>query len=105
MSIQYDGSDSQGNSVYILIENGKKTGSLSVNLGFCSIMNILVEKELRKEGRGKKLVYFAESLAIKKGCVVMRTSPINPEARGFFERCGYKIDSEEHGSKTIQFEW
>jgi len=105
MSIQYGRTDSQGNKVYVLIVNGKEVGSISVDLDLCSVMSIFVDEGMRKYGLGRKLVHFAESLASEKGCPIMRTNPINPEARGFFEKCGYKIDSEEYGSKIIKSEW
>jgi ribosomal protein S18 acetylase RimI-like enzyme len=105
LSIKYDGIDDRDNEVYSLYENGQKVGWIKVRFDLCSIIDIFVKKEKRNEGHGTKLVRFIESLAVQKKCAIMRTNPINPEARGFFEKCGYKIDSDEHGRKIIQLEW
>jgi len=46
MSICFDGLDEFDNEVYVLREEGQKTGSIKVRLGLCTIMDILVEERL-----------------------------------------------------------
>jgi len=42
-------------------------------------------------------VRYVEALALQKGCKKMRANAIKPEAKGFFEKCGYRLTPDEGG--------
>jgi N-acetylglutamate synthase-like GNAT family acetyltransferase len=64
MSIQFADLDELDNEVYVLLEEGQRTGSIKVRFDLCTIMVILVEEKLRGEGRGTRLVRYVETLAV-----------------------------------------
>ena len=97
MSIQFEGIDGFESEVYVLLEDGQKTGSINVRFDLCTIMKIHVEEKLRKQGRGTRLVRYVEALAVQKGCKMMRANAVKPEAKEFFEKCGYDLTPDEGG--------
>lgn len=101
MEIKFDKIDELENKVYVIYDGAKKVGHIMVRFDMCTIMNVWVDEDLRIKGYGTKLVRYIESLAMKKGCNKMRTNPINPESRGFFEKLGYMIDDNECGIRNL----
>jgi len=105
MSIQFAGLDELDNEVYVLLEEGQKIGSIKMRFDLCTIMNIHVDEKLRKKGKGTQLVRYAEALALQKGCRKMRANAIKPEAKEFFEKCGYCLTPDEgreyFGERTL----
>lgn len=105
MSVKFGGIDCLDNELYELYVEDQKVGWAKVRFDLCSIMDIFVDETLRNRGYGRTMVHYVEQLAAQKDCVVLRTNPINPEAKRFFEKCDYKIDADGHGRKTIKLEW
>ncbi len=99
MSIQFDGVNDLENEVYGLYEQGQKVGQIKVRLDMCTIMDIFIKPDLRRQGRGTKLVRFIEALAFQKGCKKVRVKAIKntPEAKGLFVSCGYHLYPNKYG--------
>ena len=86
MVINHVDKDDQDYDIYIISEGQTKIGHIKVNFELRSILNIWIEENQRKKGYGAGLIAFIESLFVRKGFPKIRTSHINPEARGFFEK-------------------
>ena len=105
MNIEHRRTENTDIEVYVLCDNKVEIGYVKVSYFQRSIMDIFVKENLRKKGNGKKLLQFVESEFIKKGYPMIRTSRINSEALGFFEKNNYKIDSDGIGSKRLLTEF
>ena len=55
-----------------------------------NIDHIWVDEEWRKIGYGRSLLWIAERLARKEGCIAANTSSYSFQAHGFYEKYGYK---------------
>jgi len=97
MVTQFEGLDEFDNEVYVLLEEGRKIGSIKVRLDLCTVMDIFVEEELRRKGWGTRFVRYVETLALQRGCKKMLVNAIKTEAKEFFEKCGYRLELDEYG--------
>jgi GNAT superfamily N-acetyltransferase len=55
-----------------------------------TIDHIWVNEQFRKIGYGRSLLWIAERLARKEGCISANTSTYSFQAHGFYEKYGYK---------------
>ena len=101
VNIEYKGKDDFDHDKYVLSDGQGIIGFITVDLEMRAIMNVFVKEELRGKGYGTALVRHVQSLFISKGFTSINTSPINPEARGFFEKLCFAIDNQEFGLKKL----
>jgi GNAT superfamily N-acetyltransferase len=75
--------------------------------GRMRIDQIWVEKSLRKQGWGRKMLEKAEKQAIKLGCHAAHTDTFEWQAIQFYKKCGYevfaKLDDYPIGYKLYYF--
>lgn len=72
----------------------------------CLYVDLLwVDKALRANQYGTKLMMQAELLAIEKGCHFIAVNTMDFEALGFYKKLGYIIEFERHGfdKKSIMY--
>jgi ribosomal protein S18 acetylase RimI-like enzyme len=91
-----------GFEVFVAEDEGKIVGFIAFKIedSYGYIDNIVVAKDKQREGVGKALVAFAESMAESKGCCLMKTDTTeNAEgvawkSYGFWTNLGYKDTGE-----------
>lgn len=66
----------------------------------CRLRQMAVNATLQHKGIGASLMYFAENIARDKGYSRL-TMHARKSALGFYEKCGYTINSEEFYEVTI----
>jgi predicted GNAT family N-acyltransferase len=64
------------------------------------LRQMAVGQELQGTGMGRKLVRYAEALALARGFVAMETHA-RVSARGFYEKLGYEAMGEEFTEATV----
>ena len=69
----------------------------SIYYGCMHIDTIFVDESLRGKGYGKELMHKAENLAQEKACKFITITTMDWEARGFYEKLGYKFEYERGG--------
>lgn len=62
--------------------------------GWLHVELLWVEKELRRQGYGRKLLAAAEQEAIARGCQYAHLDTMSFQARGFYENQGYGVFGE-----------
>jgi GNAT superfamily N-acetyltransferase len=79
-------------SIFLKNGSGKIFGGMQAWLDRESVYIELlwIEKDLRKEGYGKKLLDAAEQEAIKNGCSFSTTDTWDFQVEDFYLKCGYK---------------
>jgi len=55
------------------------------------IDSLWVEAEYRGQDHGKRLLQTAEEIAVNRGCTLVEVDTFSFQARGFYEKSGYKI--------------
>lgn len=85
---------------YLIKDSTGKTlaGVTGVTLYGClEIDTLWVHPEFRKKDWGKQLVHEAEKLGKKRGCTFAYVATMDWEARPFYEKLGYKLESTREG--------
>ena len=74
-------------------DDGEVVGGLRSRAIYQSLTidHIWVDEQFRKIGYGRSLLWIAERLARKEGCISANTSTYSFQAPGFYEKYGYKI--------------
>jgi len=82
-----------GNYPKILIYQDEPIGVIRIDIdGKLGIFRrVAVREDLQRRGHGKVLLSLAEAFARERGAETIR-SFVNPEAVGFYERCGFTRD-------------
>jgi ribosomal protein S18 acetylase RimI-like enzyme len=62
-----------------------------------NIDTVWISDEVRGQGFGKKLMQLGEDTAIHRGCKIAVVSTLSFQARGFYEKQGYKVFGELNG--------
>jgi N-acylglucosamine-6-phosphate 2-epimerase len=86
-------------SVQLLDEHGAIVGGLfgSTQWDWLHIGVLWVAEELRGKGYGTRLVGDAEVEAKRRGCRHVRLGTFSFQARGFYEKLGYRVVGELEG--------
>jgi ribosomal protein S18 acetylase RimI-like enzyme len=69
----------------------------STTWDWLQIDTLWVAEEFRGRGHGRALVTRAEQIARRHGCRNARVDTFDFEARGFYEKLGYRVYGELHG--------
>jgi GNAT superfamily N-acetyltransferase len=84
--------------VVVAESDGRAVGWIHVALtecidsgAFVTVGGLVVDREYRKRGIGRRLLAYAEEWAIQRGCTVVRlsSSARRTEAHAFYRRAGY----------------
>ena len=83
-----------GNYPMILIRKGRVCGVIRVDIaGTVAVYRrVAVPEDLQRCGYGRLMLAEADAFAQQKGCNTIR-SMVNPEAVGFYEKCGFARES------------
>jgi GNAT superfamily N-acetyltransferase len=83
----------EGNHPMLLIYEGEFIGVIRVDIdGQIAIFRrVAIREDVQYRGHGKVMLSLAEEFARGKGCNLVK-SYVNPEAVGFYERCGFSYD-------------
>ena len=81
--------------LHILVKgkDGKVLGGLtgSTYWGWLDIDDFYLPDELRGQGLGARILQMAESAAINRGCTAVFLTTYAFQARGFYEKQGYRV--------------
>lgn len=79
--------------VLIYDEQGQIVGGLVADTywGWLAIEDLWIDAGLRGQGRGRKLMDLAETEAIARGCSSSFVQTYSFQARGFYEKLGYRV--------------
>jgi GNAT superfamily N-acetyltransferase len=61
---------------------------------------VAVRDDLQRRGYGRQLLQAAQRFAVERGCT-QAVSHVDRNAVGFYERCGFRRDSEFSGRRAI----
>lgn len=80
-------------SVLLRDESGQVVGGLKGRTvwSWCYIENLAVPPALRGTGWGTRLLHAAEAEARARGCIGARLDTYTFQARGFYEKQGYRV--------------
>jgi GNAT superfamily N-acetyltransferase len=83
----------QGNHPMILIHGGECIGVIRIDVdGELAIFRrVAIREDVQRSGHGRAMLSLAEEFALGKECTIIK-SYVNPEAVGFYERCGFNHD-------------
>ena len=89
-----------GHYPMILVHGGKPIGVLRIDVdGELAIFRrVAVREDTQRKGHGQVMLSLAEDFARGKGCKLLK-SYVNPEAVGFYERCGFDHDLSTAGDE------
>jgi N-acylglucosamine-6-phosphate 2-epimerase len=79
--------------VYVRDENGQILGGLSgcTYWGWLTIGLMWLDERLRGQSYGTQIVALAEEEAQRRGCTHSRVTTYSFQARGFYEKLGYRV--------------
>ena len=82
-----------GNHPMILLHRGEPIGTIRIDIGSKEAIfrRVAIREDCQRSGHGRALLSLAEEFAREKGCETVR-SFVNPEAVGFYEQCGFRVD-------------
>jgi GNAT superfamily N-acetyltransferase len=74
-------------------EKGKLRGGLIADTywNWLDIDDFWLEESARRWGHGRRMLQAAEREAIARGCRFAKLETFSFQARGFYEKCGYKV--------------
>lgn len=77
----------------LLRETGSVVGGLwaNTNWAWLSVELLFVPERLRGSGLGRRLMRQAEDEAVRRGCRAARVDTFSFQARGFYEKLGYRV--------------
>jgi ribosomal protein S18 acetylase RimI-like enzyme len=80
-------------AVFVRDEHGKIVGRLNgyTHWDWLFISHVWVDASLRGQGYGRILLQKAEDAALERGCLHAHVDTFDFQARGFYEKLGYKI--------------
>jgi GNAT superfamily N-acetyltransferase len=83
----------QAINLFLRSEDGAIAGGLLGELywGWLSISIVWVDKSLRQQGYGERLVRMAEEEALKNGCQAVHLDTMSFQAKPFYEKLGYAV--------------
>jgi GNAT superfamily N-acetyltransferase len=78
----------------VLVYQGEPIGVIRIDIEdtLAIFRRVAIREDAQRFGHGKQMLSLAERFARDKGCEGIR-SFVNPEAVGFYERCGFARDS------------
>ena len=84
----------QGKHPMLLIHEGQPIGVIRVDVdgGLAIFRRVAIREDVQRCGHGRVMLSLAEDFARDKGCNYAR-SYVNPDAVGFYERCGFNYDT------------
>jgi GNAT superfamily N-acetyltransferase len=84
----------QGNHPMLLIHEGEPIGVIRVDVDgpLAIFRRVAIRDDVQRCGHGKVMLSLAEQFVRGKGCSLIR-SYVNPEAVGFYKRCGFNPDT------------
>ncbi len=76
-------------------EEGRATGGITANIvwDWLQVSEMWISEELRGKGFGRQLLARVEEIAKEHGCRFAKLDTFEFEAREFYERCGYMVQS------------
>jgi GNAT superfamily N-acetyltransferase len=82
-------------SLHILLrdKNGRLRGGLIADTywNWLDVDDFWLEESAREQGHGRRMLQAAEREAIRRGCRFAKLETFSFQARGFYEKCGYKV--------------
>ena len=84
----------RGNHPMLLLHGGESIGVIRIDVdGELAIFRrVAIREDVQRCGHGKVMLSLAADFALGKGCRLVK-SYVNPEAVGFYERCGFNHDT------------
>jgi ribosomal protein S18 acetylase RimI-like enzyme len=82
--------------VYLLDAQGQVVGGLvgETLWHWLYLDDVWLEERLRGQGHGREMLRRAEEEARRRGCTKARLSTMSFQARGFYEKLGYRVVGE-----------
>jgi GNAT superfamily N-acetyltransferase len=92
----------QGNHPLLLIHEGNPIGAIRVDVhGEVGIFRrVAIREDMQHCGHGKVMLSLAEGFSRNIGCSIVK-SYVDPEAIGFYERCGFDYDITTANEKHV----
>lgn len=83
-------------NLFVYDDAGEFAAGLSATTywGWLDIDDLWIHENLRGQGRGARLMYQAEREAIRRGCQWAQLKTFHFQARGFYEKLGYRMVGE-----------
>ena len=90
----------QGNYPMVLMHGIEPIGVIRIDVdGETAIFRrVAIREDQQRNGHGKVMLSLSQDFALAKGCKLLR-SYVNPEAVGFYERCGFNHDPSTTGDE------
>jgi GNAT superfamily N-acetyltransferase len=82
----------------VLLHQGEPIGviRIDVDASVAIFRRVAIRDDVQRKGHGRVMLALAETFARDKGCNLIK-SFVNPEAVGFYERCGFRRDRSAVG--------
>ena len=82
-----------GNHPLVLFHRGEPVGvmRIDIDLPVAIFRRVAIREDMQRKGHGTVMLELAKRFACDNGCSLIR-SFVNPEAVGFYERCGFNQD-------------
>ena len=98
----YPEEEASDNHPLILIHRGVPIGVIRIDIfgGAAWFRRVAIDEKLQRAGHGKVLIRLAEALARDKACYEVRSN-VAADAVGFYERCGYSVDSSKVATSDV----
>lgn len=79
--------------IYVRAADGTILAGLAADTywGWLDVDNLWVHESLRGRGLGVRLLSLAENEALRRGCRHVRLTTFSFQARGFYEKLGYRV--------------
>ena len=89
-----------GNYPMILVHGDAPIGVLRIDVGggMAIFRRVAIREDMQRNGHGKVMLSLAEDFARGKECMLLK-SYVDPEAVGFYERCGFDHDLSTAGDE------
>jgi GNAT superfamily N-acetyltransferase len=85
----------EAGSVYVCELDGRLVGTMTVTAGpdYVELSSVAVEPMVQRQGIGKRLMAFAEEMALRRGVYSLRlyTNAALPEVVQYYEGIGYRV--------------
>jgi GNAT superfamily N-acetyltransferase len=80
-------------NIIVWDNSGSLVGGLIADTywGWLDIDDFWIAEEMRGNGLGKRLLEIAEQEAVARSCLYAQLKTFSFQARGFYEKCGYRV--------------
>jgi len=92
----------------LLLHQSEPIGVIRIDVedNLAIFRRVAIRNDSQRQGHGRMMLWLAEGFALKNGTEWIR-SFVNPEAVGFYERCGFKRDpfAETDAEHVLMYKW